>query len=249
MFGRFFSKKNKNADLEIDFSFAGTDMHSHLIPGIDDGSQSLEESMNLIKALYKMGFRKLITTPHVMHDFYKNTSEIILEGLSQLRHAVSLDPELSGLTLEASAEYYLDEGLQDKIEKKDILTFAENYLLFEISYINAPDNLEAVIFTMQTNGYKAVLAHPERYPYWYNDFAYYKKLKDKGVLFQININSLNGYYSPDARKIAEKLIDNKMVEFIGTDTHNNRHIEFLKKSMSEKYLNILLQQGVLNSTL
>ena len=249
MFGGLFSRKNKNSAPPIDFSFAKTDMHSHLIPGVDDGSQSLEESMTLIKALYSLGFRKLITTPHVMHDFYRNSAVTILDGLEQLREAVKLQPELNGLVLEASAEYYVDEGLREKIEKKEILTFGKNFLLFEISYINAPDNLDDIIFTMQTNGYQPVMAHPERYPFWYDNFEKFTRLKDKGVLFQVNSNSLTGYYSPNARRFAERLIDNNMVEFIGSDTHNARHLESLQKCMSEKYLRILSEKGVLNAQL
>jgi protein-tyrosine phosphatase len=249
MFGRLFSNKNKNTEPPIDFSFVNADMHSHLIPGIDDGSQNMEESITLIKELYHLGFRKLITTPHVMYDFYKNTSETIKNGLLLLQQAVSADATLHGLTIEASAEYYLDEGLQQKVEEHDIIPFGDNYLLFEISYINAPDNIESVIFSMQLNGYKPVLAHPERYPFWYGDFEKLKKLKDKGVLFQINTNSLTGYYSMDAKKIVEKLIDNNMVEFIGSDTHNMRHLESLKTATSEKYLRILSNRNLLNSTL
>ena len=249
MFGGLFSRKSKSNAPPIDFSFAQTDMHSHLIPGVDDGSQSLEESMVMIRDLYKMGFRKLITTPHVMHDFYRNSPELILSGLELLRDAVKLEPELNGLVLGASAEYYVDEGLREKIEKKEILTFGKNYLLFEISYINAPDNLDDLIFCMQTNGYQPVMAHPERYPFWYNTFEKFTRLKDKGVLFQVNSNSLTGYYSPNAKRFAERLIDNNMIEFIGSDTHNTRHIASLQQCMSEKYLNIMAEKGVLNSQL
>ncbi len=249
MFAKLFSRKSKNSEPAIDFSFALTDMHSHLIPGIDDGAKDIEESIILIKQLYEAGFRKLITTPHVMSDFYRNTPEIILNGLEILREKITHYPELAGLTIDAAAEYYLDEGLQEKIENKEILTFGKNYLLFEISYINFPDNLDSVIFKMQTHDYKPVMAHPERYPFWYNDFERYKKLKDNGVLFQININSLTGYYSPGAKKLAEKLIDNNMVDFIGSDTHNLRHIESLTRSMSEKYLKKIASSNILNNTL
>lgn len=249
MFRNFFSRKSRNTLPAMDFSFAYADMHSHLIPGIDDGAQVSEESLELIKELYARGFRKLITTPHVMSDFYRNSSETILEGRDVLRSLIKNEPDLEGLTIDAAAEYYVDDGLQEKVEKNDILTFGKNYLLFEISYINYPDNLDAVIFSMQTNNYKPVLAHPERYPFWYSDFERYKKLKDVGVLFQINVNSLTGYYSPGAKKMAEKLIDNNMVDFIGTDTHNMRHIHTLQDCMTEKYLHKISGMKLLNNTL
>ena len=238
----------KKVDRLSDFSDLVTDVHSHLIPAIDDGAASLEQSLQLIKGLNDLGFKKLITTPHVISDFYQNTPEKINNGLVLLQDAVikaNIDVEI-----DVAAEYFLDYDFQEMMEKDKLLTFGTNYLLFELPFYNKPQVLDEVIFKMQTLGYTPVLAHPERYTYWYNDFEAYNDLKNRGVLLQININSLVGGYSAQAKKTAEKLIVNNMVDFVGSDTHNQHHIELLKKSLNNKYLYDLIKNGnLLNKTL
>lgn len=213
-------------------------MHSHVIPGIDDGAKTMDDSITLVTELYYLGFRKLITTPHIISDYFKNTPESIREGLERLREAIAK----TGVPIEinAAAEYYLDDDFAKKIVTEPLLTLKGNYLLFELSYINRPDNLKEAIFQMQMKGYKPVLAHPERYPFFYNDFNEYKELKELGVLFQINTNSLTGYYSLPAKRIAEKMIDFDMIDFIGTDAHHGKHIASLKKCLHEKSLKKLI---------
>ena len=183
-----------------------------------------------------------------MSDFYRNTPETILNGLENVRTA--LKNEGVSVQLEAAAEYYLDADFEKKIEEQKLLTFGKNYLLFEVSYMNAPDNLDRVIFKLMTSGYKPVLAHPERYPFWYNHFEKYEELKDKGILLQLNINSLTGYYSHQTKKIAEQLIDKNMVSLLGSDCHHMGHVELIKNVVYEKYLEKLLGSGkLLNHTL
>lgn len=224
------------------------DMHSHLIPGIDDGSESIEESIELIKRMVDLGYQKIITTPHIMGDFYKNTPEIISEGLETVRGA--LKKENVEVVIEAAAEYYLDEWFVEKLDRKDeLLTFGGNYLLVETSYLNRPSNLFDIIFKIQSAGYKVVLAHPERYTYMYDDFSAYEKLYSKNIYFQLNLNSLSGYYSPMAKKISEKLIDKRMIQFIGTDCHGDRHLDCLEsKTRKSKYYSRLLKLPLLNDS-
>ena len=231
-----------------DLSGLITDMHSHLIPGIDDGAATEEDSLNMITELYDIGYRKLITTPHIMSDHYKNTPDIILAGLKKIQN--SLKNIGLPMQIEAAAEYYLDFEFEGKISTNDLLTFGDNYLLFELSYINEPDQLDAIIFKMRTEGYKPVLAHVERYPYWHNKYDKLEKLIDQGVLFQLNINSLSGQYSPRVKKIAEGLIDKNMISFLGTDCHNMNYLNNTKKALVEPALHKLLQSGkLLNNTL
>ena len=227
----------------IDFSEVGVDIHSHLLPGIDDGSKSIEESVELISKLKKLGYRKLIVTPHIMTDMFPNTPEIINEKLTSLR--LALNAANIDIQIEASAEYFLDYNFEELFKTKKIIPFSNKYILFELSYFNPPENLEAMLFAMQIEGYKPILAHPERYPYWSNNFAQYQKLKDREVLFQLNMISLTGSYSVPTMKLAEKFIENDMIEFVGTDMHNLNYYLELEKAGTCKHLHKLLDSGKL----
>lgn len=244
-----FGRKNNEASVELlkDYASLRTDFHSHLISGLDDGAQSEEDSLTLLQGLASLGFEKVITTPHVMSDYYRNSPEVILAGRDRLR-ALCAEHNIP-LQIEAAAEYYLDEGFTTKVGKEPLLTLGDGYLLFEISYINPPENIMRTIFDLKVNGYKPLLAHPERYPFWYHKFEVYEELKEHDVFFQINTISLAGYYGPGAKKIAERMIDAGMVNFIGSDMHHTRHLEALRKTLGEKYLAKLVNKGILNNTL
>lgn len=245
-FSRLFRSEPKGEP--IDFGTLGVDMHSHFIPGIDDGAATIHDSVEMITRMAGFGYRKVITTPHIMGDFYRNTPEIINAGLEQVRKAV----KEAGveIEIEAAAEYYFDFELERKLDNERLLTFGDNYLLFEVSYMNSPDNLDGLIFKMQTSGYRPILAHPERYPYWFNDLNNFERLKDKGVFFQLNINSLTGHYSPATAKIAETMIGKGWYEFAGSDCHHTGHQELLSRVRSAPALRRLMESGkLLNSTL
>ena len=235
----FFSRKQvlPSADLSV----LKVDMHSHLIPGIDDGAKTIEDSIALIRALKALGYKKLVTTPHIMSDFYKNTPEIIEGGLIEVQEA--LKREHIDIELEAAAEYYLDFDFEVKLKEGDLLKFGDNYVLFELSMINAPEYLERLVFEMKTNSCNPVLAHVERYPYWHNNLIQYEKLKDMGVLLQLNITSLGGQYGPQCKKAAKFLIDNNMIDFLGTDCHNLNYVEMLKRTLQDPHLHKLLGTG------
>jgi protein-tyrosine phosphatase len=229
------------------------DMHSHLLPGLDDGAETVEHSLELLRALRELGFRKLVMTPHIMGDFYKNTPEGIRAALQLLRGAAA-EAGLTDVELDCAAEYYLDEFLGRKLaDGTEMLTFGgeKRYLLFETSYMNEPLNLYEIIFEMQAQGYRPVLAHPERYTYLYGRFAEIEKMRrDYDVLLQVNLNSLAGYYSPGAKKVAEQLIDGGLVDFVGTDTHHLRHTDtLLRRTVPQPSLQKLLQLPLLNNTL
>ncbi len=246
LFSRF--KKNKRLTTPVDLSLVEVDMHSHFIPGIDDGAKTIEDSVEMISGMAELGYRKVITTPHIMSDYYKNTPEIILGGMENVKRA--LQKADVPIAMEAASEYYLDFDFERKLTEEKLLTFGKNYLLFEISYMNPPDNLFHVIFKMQTMGYKPILAHPERYNFWHTDFQKYEDFVDKGILLQMNINSLSGYYSMGTKLIAEKLIEKKMISFIGTDCHHSGHIKLMKDVVYEPYLKQLVESGMLlNHTL
>jgi len=241
----FGKKKNENP---FDFSNIVVDMHSHLVPGIDDGSQSMEESIDLIRSLKNLGYKKLITTPHIMADRYKNTPEIIQAGLKKLRQA--LENQRIEIEIDAAAEYLIDDLFLTKIKKGNLLTMGDNFILVELSYFTEPPNLNNVFFELQTNGYNIILAHPERYTYWHQNPEKYQDLYDRGIFLQLNINSLTGWYSKESMHIAHKLIDNKLIKFLGSDTHNAVYMNELQKSAYEPYLNKVFEtNNIMNSKL
>ncbi len=248
IWSKIFSRKSKLLSEPVDLGILHTDLHSHLIPGIDDGSKTMKDSITLIRELWDLGYRKLITTPHIMNDYYKNTPEIILSGLDNLR--AELTKQGIKMEIEAAAEYMLDDGFMDKLEAGDLLTFGNKFVLVEMSYIEEPPNLNAMFFELQTNGYQVVLAHPERYNYWHHDFSKYQDLFDRNVYLQMNINSLTGWYSPESKNIAERLIENKLISFLGSDLHNQNYLRELKKSRYMPALaEIIGSEKILNSKL
>lgn len=238
-----FNKKPKRLSIPVDLSILGTDIHSHFIPGIDDGAQTMEDSIQMISELHNLGYKKIITSPHTMSDYYRNTSEIILSGKENVK--LELKKAEIGVEFDAVSEYYLDYDFENKLDSGPLLTFGNKYLLFEISYMNPPDNLYHMIFKMQLLGYKPVLAHPERYNFWHREFEKYESLFDKGVLLQMNINSLTGYYSMSTKKIAEQMIDKNMISFVGTDCHHMGHINLVKQVVYEPHLEKLIGSGIL----
>lgn len=229
MFFDFFKKGNS------DFSNLQTDLHSHLIPGIDDGAKTLEKSVAYIQAMSEMGFKKIITTPHIMGDFYPNTSEVILEGLEKVRGAVA--KEKIEVELYAAAEYYVDDFFTDLLESETkLLTLPGNRLLIEFSTLVAPGAPFDIIFKLKTRGYQPVIAHPERYIYWSDQFDIFEKLKAHGCELQINLLSLLGHYGRGQKKLALKLLKTGMVDFAATDLHNGGHIQVLRKALKTNKL-------------
>ena len=224
------------------------DMHSHLLPGLDDGVQSFEESEEIILNFQRLGYKKLITTPHVMSDFYRNTNESILSKLSEVN--AHLKQKGIDISLEAAAEFYLDEALVARIGNNEpLLTFGKNYFLFETNFMTEPLNLKEFIFQATTKGYKPILAHPERYLYLQSNFAKAEDLIGRGVLFQLNISSLSGYYSKGAQATAQKLIDKGYVHFLGSDCHTIQHIQLLEETRKSSYFQKAISLPLLNNTL
>ncbi len=241
----FFKKQTKPS---IDFSVLKTDMHSHLIPGIDDGAPDVDTAVSLIKELQDLGFRKLITTPHVMADLYPNTPEIIQKGLFEVRQAL----EVAGIDIEVdvAAEYLMDEAFGEKIEQENLLTLPGNRVLVEMSFVSPAPNLDNYIFQLQLKGYQPVMAHPERYVYLKSDLKNYTRLKEQGCSLQVNLLSLLGYYGSQVKDTAWKLLKHKMVDYLGTDLHHAQHAAQLKKVLElPKLARLLKEYEFANATL
>lgn len=227
--------KKDSAGVPADFSFLGTDLHSHLIPGIDDGSPDLDTSVSLIKGLHQLGYTKIITTPHVKQAFFANDPSTILPGLEQVRAAIGA----AGIPVElsAAAEHFLDAGLIEAIrENQRLLTLSANKLLVEISFIGPPMQLHEFLYELQVKGYHPVVAHPERYRYYHNDEQQYQKLIDQGCQLQLNLLSLAGHYGKDVRKAAFRLLDKQQVSYLGTDLHHERHLEMMRQMLKDRSL-------------
>ncbi|QNF35798.1 capsular biosynthesis protein [Adhaeribacter swui] len=223
-------------------------MHAHLLPGLDDGAESMSQALAMVRQMQQLGYQKLILTPHIMGDFYKNTPAGIKATLTALQTAVQ--QEQIPVELECAAEYYLDEWFVQKIEEKEpLLSFGANYVLIETSYINEPMRFQDIIFQIKSNGYKPVLAHPERYSYLFNRWNHLVEWHENEVLFQVNLNSLTGYYGSESKRIATKLVEHKLIDFVGTDAHSEKHIQFLQKLPATAAFKKLQQLPLRNQTL
>ncbi|MBC6491010.1 tyrosine-protein phosphatase [Flavihumibacter stibioxidans] len=223
-------RRNKPSS-RIDLSGIGTDMHSHLLPGIDDGSPDTDTSLELIKGLEELGFRNFITTPHVLWDLYRNTDETIGQAGDELKLAA----ERAGrsLQLSAAAEYMMDDHFTEMLRNKvPLRTLAQNFVLVEFSFVSLPFDWKQVFFDLQIQGYIPVLAHPERYNYLSAQPSIFREIADMGVLLQVNLNSLTGYYGKPALQLAQWLIKQNLVSFLGSDLHHQRHLEALRVSPS-----------------
>jgi tyrosine-protein phosphatase YwqE len=225
-----------------------TDIHSHLLPGLDDGVQSFEDAEEIILRFIKAGYQKLITTPHIMSDAYRNTPAGIRSKLAELTEY--LKAKNISIQIEAAAEYYLDEAFIKSVElDQEILTFGKRFLLFETNFMTEPLHLKEFIFMATTKGYQLVLAHPERYIFLQNDLAKAEDLINRGVYFQLNTSSLTGYYSREAQRTAYKLIDKGWVHFVGSDCHSLQHIHLLEEAQTSRYYQKALTLPLLNNGL
>ena len=221
-----------------------TDIHSHVLPGIDDGAKTMDDSIALIKKFQELGIHKIITTPHVMGGVWPNSTVVIKSKLQEVKERLQ-EEGITEFSIEAAAEYMLDENFIELLEKKDLLPVKENKILVEMSYLNPPSNLFDTMFAMQIAGYKPVLAHPERYNFYHMDKAKYSDLKRAGVLFQLNLLALTKYYGLPVQKTALYLLEKNMYNCVGTDAHHLRHLESMNFVLSKKHR--LLLEGLLRA--
>lgn len=208
------------------------DIHSHLLFGIDDGSKSFEETLLLLKNLEKIGFSGFITTPHIIKSVWDNTPESINNKYAETKNL--LKSHGTDFKIKPAAEYMMDSFFFEKIKSEPLLTIKDNYVLVEMSYFNPPIHLYDIIFEIQIQGYTPVLAHPERYLFYFKNLDEYKKLKKSGCLFQINLLSTTGYYGKEATITADFLLKKGMIDFTGSDVHNMKHVESFEKRIIVK---------------
>ena len=246
-----FSIFNKKKKVRLDLSGLVTDMHSHLLPGIDDGSPDTETSLQLINGLQELGYRKFITTPHILWDMYKNDATTIGAAHQELQ-AAALQENMAAPPVTAAAEYFLDEHFDELLQNDvPLLTIHKNWVLVEFSFVTTPLNFKDKLFNMQMKGYQPVLAHPERYLYFMSDRKWYDELKDAGCYFQLNILSLAGYYGKASLQLAHYLIGKRYVNLLGTDCHHFRHLDTLRNAhnIMEPVMGLLDSGQLLNPSL
>ncbi len=208
-------------------SFIDTDVHAHFLPGIDDGARDMDDSLALLDGLRRLGYRKMVATPHIMEDHYRNDAGIIRAKLEEVREAVA--GQGWDIELDAAAEYMIDGQFSELLEAEALLPVFDNYVLVELGRFAPPFGLKELIFRMKIKGYTPILAHPERYPFFEKEEKQLQSLRDMGVAFQVNLLSLIGYYGSGARRRAEALLKREWVEFLGTDLHHDRQLRLLQE--------------------
>jgi protein-tyrosine phosphatase len=239
-----FGKKNKTSATVL--SQLHCDLHSHLVWNIDDGVKTKEESLATIELLHTLGYKKIITTPHIHHDIYPNEISVITEGGEKLKkELVAANIEIE---IDFAAEYYFDQWFFNEVNAgKQLLTFGKKYLLFETNYITEPYQLKSLIFTLITAGLQPILAHPERYQYMSVEKA--EDLRTRGVLLQLNLLSLIGYYGKPVQAMAHKLIDQNLIDMVGSDCHNAEQAKMLSEVFATKYYKKVVNAPLLNHQL
>jgi len=243
-----FLKSSPKKEVAGDLSFLGVDMHSHVLPGLDDGSQNLEDSFNFAKELHGMGYNKLICTPHVISDMYPNNKSTIDPAYELLK--AKLAAENIPLELDYAAEFMVNEAFENIITDGQLLTFGKNYVLIEMSYLYESPNIKEMVFELLVQGLQPVLAHPERYNFYNNNYDGIKSFIDAGCLLQVNLLSFTGYYGKPAKHTAEMMVKDKILSFAGTDLHHYKHLGMLKRLSQDRSITDQLRSVELkNNTL
>jgi len=227
--------KSNRTPITKQFPSSFVDIHSHILPAIDDGSKSFEESLALLKRMYSYGIKKVILTPHVMEGVWENTRVDLENRFQELKDYLEKS-NFTNIELHLAAEYMLDTNFETLLINEKLLTIKDNYVLVEMSYMSAPINLYETLFNIQVAGYRPILAHPERYNFYHQNYQEYFKLKEVGCLFQLNLLSLSNYYGKDVNGIAKRLLKDKLIDFAGSDTHQDRHLNYLEGINNSKII-------------
>lgn len=240
-FSKLFGKEQSETKVRTlgKLAFLEVDMHNHLLPAIDDGSQSVEQSLKLIKGLQALGLENFICTPHIMDGVHPNTKSTIAGAHDTLYQ--ELKKTGTKVKTYAAAEHMIDDGLEKLIEKDNLCVMPGGYVLIEMSYLSESKALFQTILDIQKLGYKPILAHPERYNYYHYNFDMYKQIKDAGCLLQLNLLSISRYYGTEVKVAALTMIKSGMYDFVGTDTHHEKHLAALQNVVAKYPVRDLLK--------
>lgn len=223
----FFGLFGKNKNIEPQKLCFSTDIHCHIIPGIDDGAKDSNISVSLVEAMQQWGIKRIIATPHVTEETFENTPESISKAYGILKEA--MEKENIQIPISYSAEYRMDGRFNEIMKNGGYILMPGRYLLIENSFVQPSFDLKNIIFELQLKDVKPVLAHPERYSYYQRKRQIYSELIEAGCEFQINLLSLSGYYGMAEKETALWLIDRGYVSFLGSDLHHFGHVESINR--------------------
>jgi protein-tyrosine phosphatase len=226
-FSFFFRKKPQNLFRDM------VDFHNHILPGIDDGSQSIAQSLMMLDLYQDLEIKAVIASPHIYKELYPNTPESISKSFETLSpKAIQKNVQIKGY----AAEYLVDDFFLEHLENNtSLLCCFDQHVLIEIPFFGTLKLLEQAVFTMQNRGYTAVLAHPERYANLKNESL--NNLRIRGVKLQLNALSLMGHYGPEVKKKASEWLTRGLYDFVGTDAHNEQQLLKLKSLRLNKKQN------------
>ncbi|MEM1340037.1 MAG: CpsB/CapC family capsule biosynthesis tyrosine phosphatase [Bacteroidota bacterium] len=221
----FFQKKRYLIDLLNGF----VDIHNHILPGIDDGAKTVEESLALIRGFSDFGINNFVCTPHIMHNYYNNTPETIQASFSLLKKEMA-NQGLHDVSIDMAAEHMIDDNFEHILSQDRIMPLRKYHMLIEMSFLQPSINFNQAIRQIISKNYFPILAHPERYMFLQNNLPKYRSYKEKGILFQLNLLSLGDYYSKRVTATAGMLLENDLIDFVGTDVHTMRQLDSLKNT-------------------
>lgn len=242
-----FLKRNRTVAGFTRSSPFAVDVHAHILPALDNGPETIEESVVLLQEMSANGVRKIIATPHIMGEYYRNNVENIQLSLYRIRS--ELQRRCIPIELEAAAEYYLDVSLISLLEaNQPLLTIADTYLLIETNIVGMPSFLSEAIRLARQRNLVIVLAHPERYHYLQQNFNLVIELHRQGVLFQVNLGSWASNHQ-GTRTLAERLAAEGLVSFVGSNVHNLRDWNQAHEALRSRTFAKLIEKGLLNQHL
>lgn len=219
----FFVKKK----FLVDYLDGFTDIHNHILPGIDDGAKTVDESLDLIKGMGEIGIFNFICTPHVMENYYPNNPTSISTSLSLLRNELK-KYSMDQVRIDAAAEHMIDSGFEKLMESNNMMPLAQRYILIEMSYLQPSLNFDEALIKIKEKGFFPILAHPERYIFLHQNHKKYAIIKEQGILFQLNMLSLSDFYGKEVKKITLKLLEEGQIDFIASDVHNLNQIKAIE---------------------
>ncbi|UII78009.1 histidinol phosphatase [Flagellimonas sp. HMM57] len=225
----------------IDHLHGLVDIHNHILPGIDDGAKTIDESVDLIKGFSEFGIKNFVFTPHIMNNYYPNTPTTIKNSFAKLQKELNIQ-NIDNIYLDYSAEHMIDDNFEAILNGDKVMPLKKSYLLIEMSYLQPSLNFDQAISKIASRRYFPILAHPERYLFFHQKYKKYASLKSQGILFQLNLLSLcSDFYGKEVSKIASKLLDDNLIDYVASDVHNMKQLNTIKDAtISSKTLDQIL---------